>query len=141
AVGMGLLAAAAAPIVSSLISWFFTRSSRIAGPQKSASRSIGRLHQVAFPLQCLAYGANDGQKMIALFAVATASGELAPPTSAVPYSLTVLAGCGVLFGCGALVGLPKAAASLGNGILPMRPLNAATAELSAAVAVLGSAAL
>jgi inorganic phosphate transporter, PiT family len=141
AVVMVLVAAAAAPVVSSLISWFVTRSSRIAGPQKSASRSVGRLHRVAFPLQCLAYGANDGQKMIALFAVASSGGELAPPTSAVPYSLAILVGCGALFGCGALVGLPKAAASLGNGILPMRPLNAATAELSAALAVLGSAAL
>jgi len=56
-------------------------------------------------------------------------------------SLSVLMCCALLFGCGALLGLPKAAASLGEGIVPMRPLSAVTAELSAAVAVLGSAAL
>lgn len=49
--------------------------------------------------------------------------------------------CGVLFGLGALLGLPRAAASLGSGIVPLRPLDTVTAEFAAAVAVLGSAAL
>ncbi|NUP52275.1 MAG: hypothetical protein HOW97_33870, partial [Catenulispora sp.] len=111
-----LAAAALAPIISSLIAGVATRSLRLAGTRRSpAAVAVGRTHRVAFPLQCLAYGANDGQKMIALFAVA-AGGAAGAGAGSVRFGAGALTGCAVLFGLGALLGLPRAAVALGSGI-------------------------
>ncbi|MFD0632621.1 hypothetical protein ACFQ9X_14460 [Catenulispora yoronensis] len=131
-----LLAAALAPIISALIAWLVTRSLRLAGTRRStAAVATGRTHRVAFPLQCLAYGANDGQKMIALFAVAGGSGlgvngvavggvgasgvgaggAGVGGAGSVRLGVVGLMLCGVLFGLGAVLGLPRAAASWAPG--------------------------
>ena len=45
------------------------------------------------------------------------------------------------FALGATLGLPRVVRTVGNGILNVRPTHAVTAEMSAALAVLGSSAL
>ncbi|GLW10824.1 hypothetical protein Misp01_59520 [Microtetraspora sp. NBRC 13810] len=88
-------------------------------------------HRWGFALQCLAYGANDGQKMLAVFMVAL--GFTGAP-------LTVCAVIAVLFGLGALYGLPRAGRTLSREIIASRPLHAVSAEVAGGVTVLGCAA-
>jgi PiT family inorganic phosphate transporter len=100
------------------------------------NRRLRRWHAVAFALQCLAYGTNDGQKMIAVIAVA--SGPVVGAVAPRPWQLAVVGGCFLL---GAVYGLPRFAATVGSGVLPIRPPEAVTTELSAGVVVLTTGAL
>lgn len=96
--------------------------------------TIRGAHVAAFGAQCLAYGANDGQKVLVLFlaaSVAAGDGSLAW------WVFPVVAAA---FIAGTYLGLPKVARSLGGGILSSRPTHTVTGEFAAAAAVLGSAA-
>ncbi|WP_129667307.1 inorganic phosphate transporter [Phytoactinopolyspora endophytica] len=97
-------------------------------------------HMTAFGAQCIAYGANDGQKMLVLFLAAgvVASDGPAEGTTLDWWAYPVIA---VAFAVGTALGLPRAARSVGNGILSTRATHAVTAEFAAATAVLGSAAV
>lgn len=90
---------------------------------------LNAAHRLGFGLQCVAYAANDGQKMIAVFAAAGLGSRWVFPLA------------GALFAIGALQGLPRASRSLGGQMLAVRPVHAVSAEISAAAAVLGCAAL
>lgn len=99
-------------------------------------RHAVRAHTVSFTLQAIAYAANDGQKMYAVLAAGTLATAAAgtPPWhfGAVP----------ALFMVGAVLGVRRAARTLGAaGVLRARPSDEVAAELSSAVAVLGSAAV
>ena len=83
-------------------------------------------------LETLAYAANDGQKMLAVFMIALGF-------SGAPLAYTSLVAA--LFGVGALYGLPKAGRTLSREIIAFRPLHGVSAELSAGTAVLGCSAL
>lgn len=102
----------------------------------SAGRRLRTLHRLAFALQCLAYGANDGQKMLAVFAVAFGAS-----TGRVWLPAGHLASIGALFGVGTLLGVRRFAGTVGGGVLALRPPNAVAAELSAAGCVFGAALL
>jgi PiT family inorganic phosphate transporter len=139
AVGWGsvvrvLVIGLAAPVVGMLLaltgSWIWRAARRA-----SYLSTVRRSHVAAFVAQCVAYGANDGQKMLVLFMAAAMAGGGA---RTVPWwgFLVIAAG----FAAGAVLGLPKIARTVGNGILSTRPTHAVTAEFSAAAAVLGSAA-
>ncbi|GIH94061.1 anion permease [Planobispora siamensis] len=95
-------------------------------------RRLRHWHRAGFTLQCLAYAANDGQKMLAVF-------MLALGISGAPLS-TCFAMAG-LFGAGAVYGLPRAGRLLSREIIVSRPLHGVTAELSTGTAVIGCAAL
>ncbi|MGH7575671.1 MAG: inorganic phosphate transporter, partial [Longimicrobiales bacterium] len=98
-----------------------------------SAQNNGRLiamRRLAFALQAGAYAANDGQKMLAVLAV-TAYG-------AVSWTLGIVA---VLFALGTIAGLPAATRTLGVQVLKTGPREQITAQLSAAAAVFGSAAL
>jgi PiT family inorganic phosphate transporter len=98
--------------------------------------TVRRAHVAAFAAQCLAYGANDGQKILVLFfAASVAAGH---GTVLAWWVYLVVA---AVFVVGALLGLPKVARTVGNGILSTRATHTVTAEFSAAAAVLGSAAV
>ena len=135
-IGAVLGAAALAPVVGiagayllSVIMGWLVRT-------QDTGRLIRRWHVVAFTLQCVAYGANDGQKMLAVFAVV--AGTMNSGVEAVWWQLGLIA---LLFGLGAAVGVRRLAATIGNGVLPMRPEDAVTAETTTAGVVLGSAVL
>ncbi|MER5320005.1 inorganic phosphate transporter [Streptosporangium roseum] len=95
-------------------------------------RTLRQWHRAGFTLQCLAYAANDGQKMLAVFMLAL--GLSSPP-------LPVCVAVAVLFGIGALYGLPRAGRTLSRGIIASRPLHGVTAELASGGAVIGCAAV
>lgn len=123
----------AAPVVGALLaligSWAW-RSFRNA-PYLSTVR---RTHVAAFTAQCVAYGANDGQKVLVLFFVASIAAGRGPVLAWWVYPVVVLA-----FAAGVVAGLPKIAHSFGNGVLATRATHTVTAEFAAAAAVLGSA--
>lgn len=97
----------------------------------SGGHALPYWHRVGFALQCLAYAANDGQKMLAVFMVALGF-------SGAPPQICVL--IAVLFGLGTLYGLPRAGRTFSRELLAARPLHAVSAELGSGLAVLGCAA-
>lgn len=100
---------------------------------------VRRWHAVGFVAQCIAYGANDGQKMLAVVAVAAGTtGVAGQGIDLVPWQLAAIGGCFLL---GAVTGLPRIAGTLGSGVVPIRPPDAVITELSAATVVLGTAAV
>ncbi|MEV4222499.1 inorganic phosphate transporter [Nonomuraea sp. NPDC049725] len=118
----------AAPVVGGLLAWAMT----VLLLKLTTARGLWNWHRAGFLLQTVAYAANDGQKMLAVFMIALGfSGTPLPYTSLVA----------VLFGLGALYGLPKAGRTLSREIIAFRPLHGVSAELSAGAAVLGCSAL
>jgi inorganic phosphate transporter, PiT family len=133
-VGIVLALAAVAPLVGGGVGWLLIRLAAVTRRRVPLDRRVRRWHRVGFTAQCLAYGANDGQKMLAVLAVT--SGTVAAGVPLVGWQLAV-AGCGFLGG--AVLGVRRAAATLGGGITPVRPPEAATAEVAAATVVLATA--
>lgn len=118
----------AAPVVGGLLAWVVSGLLL----KITTNRGLRHWHWAGFLLQTLAYAANDGQKMLAVFMIALGFSDA-------PLSYTSLVA--VLFGLGALYGLPKAGRTLSREIIAFRPLHGVAAELSAGTAVLGCAAL
>lgn len=134
-VALVVIVAATAPMLGMFLAYLATR---LIGRRRSAGdvgRQLGRAHAVGFLLLCCAYAANDGQKMLAVFAVAFGTGGT---VVADPVHLLVISGFFIL---GALMGLRRFGKRFASGVLAVRPINAVSAELSAAAAVLGSSAL
>ncbi|MFI9558361.1 anion permease [Nonomuraea endophytica] len=143
--GFGL----AAPVVGALVAWAVT----LLLLRLANARSLPSWHRVAFIVQCVAYAANDGQKMLAVFIIAIGTTDLAPSTTTLTANvdlgttaLTTDLGLGTtaltaaLFGLGALYGLPKAGRLLSREIIVSRPLHGVAAELATGSAVIASAA-
>jgi len=119
----GLLAPFAGALIATITSILLVRL--------ASGRSLGLWHRVGFGVQCLAYAANDGQKMLAVFMIAMGFQEV---------PLTVSALIGLLFAIGALYGLPRAGRTLSREIIASRPLHAVSAGLASGVTVIGCAA-
>jgi inorganic phosphate transporter, PiT family len=139
-VGTVLVLAALAPLVGALLAWSLARVARRVTAPTSVARLVGGGHRAAFTLQCVAYGANDGQKMlaVAVLALGTSGASGAAPLGGLRLS-AVLAVLGVLFLVGALLGVRRMAGTLSAGVLAVRPMNAVTAEVASGSAVLGTA--
>ncbi|MCG5216301.1 inorganic phosphate transporter [Streptosporangium sp. KLBMP 9127] len=120
---VGLAAPFVGALVSSVVSRVLTRV--------ATSTTLPGWHRGGFALQCLAYAANDGQKMLAVFMIALS-------LSGVPAGVSVL--IAVLFGIGAVYGLPRAGRTLSREILASRHLHAVSAEVGSGLTVLGCAA-
>lgn len=128
-----LVMAAVAPAAGGVVAFWLTRLvQRLSAP--AANRKVRRTHAVAFGLQCLAYGANDGQKMLAVFLVAAGTTAAAP-------SLPLLSVIGLLFLVGSVIGVRRFSGTVASGLVPLRSAGAVVAELSSAAAVLASAGL
>lgn len=123
-VAVVLLVGLAAPFIGALVAWAVTRLLVLV----TTTPGLWRWHRVGFGLQTVAYAANDGQKMLAVFMIA-AGFQDAP----LPYTALVAA----LFGLGSLYGLPKAGRTLGQEIIASRPLHGVAAELASGTAVIG----
>lgn len=131
-----LLLGVVAPLVGLLGGWVLTLVLAALPTTSPLRRRIPRWHVAGFGLQCVAYGANDGQKMLAVVAVAAGSSgnQVDVP---VPQLLLI----GLLFMLGTVVGLPSVAGTLAGGVAPVPPAAAVISELSSASVVLGSSAL
>ena len=90
-------------------------------------------HAAAFLLCVIAYAANDGQKMLAVAAIATG---LRPASLGLPMMLALA----LLFAAGTAFGVRRLASRFGR-LLPARPLDTIVGDYAAGLAVLGSAAL
>lgn len=126
-VALVLLFGLAAPAVGAVVAW----ATLLLLLRTTTSRGLPRWHWFGFVLQCVAYAANDGQKMLAVFMIAFGFTDA-------PLSMTSLVA--VLFGIGALYGLPKAGRILSREIIVSRPLHGVAAELASGTAVMASAA-
>lgn len=103
----------------------------------AASAQLRVLGALAFLLQALAYAANDGQKMIAVWAIAGGLDAGRRIVAEVPSQLMLAAS----FAVGTLVGIERFAGRLGRGVLPVRALHSMASEFGSASAVLLSALL
>lgn len=136
AVALTLGLALTAPFASSVMALAVERLLRVLPAQTLMARRLGQIQVLTFVTQCAAYAGNDAQKMVALIAVGAGTADPALRVQPLP-----MLAVGVCFALGTLYGIERLAPLLGRRVLPMRPVDPAVAELSAAVAVLGSAAL
>lgn len=130
----GVLAAAAfAPVLAAGIAALTVRGIALLPSRGPLLPRLRVAHRAAFLVQALAYALNDGQKMLAVAALAV------PTRLALEGPGVVgLAVIGVLFLVGSVLGLRRVGRTLSDGILPLRPPDAVTAEFAAAAAVIGS---
>ena len=126
----------AAPIVGMAGGWMLTLGVASLPPTSPVRTWVRPAHLAGFGLQCLAYGANDGQKMVAV--VAVAAGVQA---TVADVGTTQLVAIGVVFMVGTVVGLPRMAATMGGGVVPLQPAAAVVTEVSSAGVVLASSAV
>lgn len=132
-----LILAAAAPVVGLVFGRVATRLVVAWPSQRPLERRVRRWHAPGFLLQCLAYGVNDGQKMLAVLAVAAGTVE----AGAVPIVGWQLAAAASAFLLGAMVGLPRVARTLGSGVVPSRPHEAVITEVASGGVVLATGAV
>ena len=129
-----LLLGLAAPLVSAVLAFAAVPLAlRVAAGARARQRLIG-WHRAAFCLQCLAYSANGGQKMVAVLAVAAgaASGGVVRD----PWWLAM--SVGALFGLGVLSGIRDVSAKLGKGVLAVHLRHAVVAETCSFAVVMGA---
>lgn len=127
-----LLIAAVAPLVGMMLALMVSMAWGTRGRYLPTMR---RGHVLAFSAQSLAYGANDGQKIVVLLLAA----GLATPDGRLAWWWYLL--LGLAFAAGVALGLPRIAGTVGTGILNAGPAHIVSGEFAAAGAVLGSAAL
>lgn len=101
--------------------------------RRNVDARLRHWHLATYSLQCLAYSANGGQKMLAVFALALGSttGDVRDP-------LWQALSLAALFGAGLLVSFRKVAANLGRSVLTLRLRHAFVAEACCSVAVLAA---
>jgi len=124
---------AIAPMFGGLGAALFTRVIAPLLRSRDAGRFLKGFHALAFAFMSLSYGANDAQKMLAVFAVAT--GVTAGAVPAIGWQVAL---CSALFGVGSFVGVGRMSRTLGTGVLLSRPLDVVSAEISTAAAMLVS---
>lgn len=98
-----------------------------------AGRTLRGTHIGAFTILAVAYGANDAQKMLAVFSVAAGA-----VSGAVPLVWWQLCAAAALFGLGTALGLGRMARTISTGVMPVRTLDAVATEVSTAGAMLTS---
>ncbi len=134
-VGKVLLVIIVAPVAAGVLGLLFAVLLERLRPRTDMRGHLRRLHAASFLCQCVAYAGNDGQKMMAIFAVA--SGTVSTTVRVVaPVQVAI----GILFFVGTILGVSGLGTRVGK-LLPIRPLNAISAGFGSSVAVLGSALL
>ena len=133
-VGHVIVIGLAAPIASGVLGLLVSRALAWLPRGWRNLRLVGGM---SFLLQSAAYATNDGQKMIAIFAIALGLGPGGRVLVA-PWSQALL---GLAFGLGTLLGIDRVARRLGLEILHVRTLHSVSSEAASAVAVFGGALL
>lgn len=131
-----LAVAALAPLAGGLLAVGLVRLTAALPLRLDPATYFRRLNVGGFVLVCVAYAANDAQKMLALVAVAL--GTAAPTVTADPRQLALVA---ALFAVGALLGVRRISRTLSSRLVLARPSHVAFAGASAGTAVLASTAL
>jgi PiT family inorganic phosphate transporter len=138
-----LAVGALAPVVGGLIGLVLARLARYLPTSSRMPQLLARAHVVAFVAQCVAYAINDGQKMVAVAAVAglalTGHLTLLDGGNAVMEAVT-LAVIAVVFVAGMLSTVRSVSQRIGLDLVPVAPLDAVVAQYASAGAVLASSA-
>lgn len=133
-VGIVVGVALITPVIGFVIAFLLSRAAMRVGVRGRVSRLLDRLHVAAFAVQCLAYGVNDGQKMLAVLAVAAGTVN----NGEVDVGLAQLVMVAVPFALGTVVAMNRYARTLVLDVFPVRPPNAVAAEIAAAISVLAT---
>lgn len=128
--------ATAAPVAAAVIALGIARASAMLPAIDRLPSRLARAQVIAFVALAIAYGANDGQKVLAVLALA--SGTTAVAASTNPSLIVVGA---LTFGAGTWLGLRKTHAALGRGMVRPRPAQNVVVQLAASVTVLIGSAL
>lgn len=132
--GAVLAVGAAAPLVGVAAGWLIGRAVRRVPAVRGMPRLVRCLQLAAYGSQCLAYAANDGQKMFAVVAVAFAGDALMPrPWEAGDVMVAAV------FAAGALLGARRVARGATSRLLTTRPWQVMSAEFASSAAVLSTA--
>ena len=133
-VSVVVLVALVTPAVGFGMAFVVSRLAMQIEARGQVSRLLERIHIGAFGVQCLAYGVNDGQKMLAVFVVAAGAASTGEIKASLPQLLMIAA----FFAMGTLLGLRRYARTVVLNVFPIRPANAVAAEVAAAASVLGT---
>src|SRR5690606_37238730 len=133
---MVLALAATAPLIGMFIAVGIARLWRRLPLRAVVGEQARRAHHVGLAMLAFAYGANDGQKILGVFALAAVAG---PPSGPIHGSVWGLLALGALCNLGTVIGTARTRDRLGAAVRTLPPVDAVTAQLSAAVAVTGSA--
>lgn len=131
-----LLVGLAAPIVSAAAGLAGSRLLHLLPRRTWAGSRLEWIHHLTFTVQCLAYAANDAQKMVAIVLVAAGLDYQYLSTR-----LTDQALIGVCFGLGTLLSVQRTAARVGQRIMRVQSTHVLVSELSSSSVVLASSAL
>jgi PiT family inorganic phosphate transporter len=126
----------AAPLLSVPAGWLVYQIMRGPVGRLVARRFIGVAQYVGYLLQCLAYSANDAQKMVAIVAIGT-SARLNPVAATVPGQLAIAA----LFGAGILLTVRVMASRVGEGVMYIRTPHYLATSVGSSCVVLATSAL
>lgn len=135
-VALVIALAALAPLLGVGAAWLLVRGADALPSRAPIRRRLKRWRLLAHGAQHVAYGLNDGQKMLAVAALALGASSGAVEADWRTALLTALP-----FAVGAAVGLPRFAGTLGSGVLPLTPPAATLAQGASAVVVLATGAL
>lgn len=134
---IGALAPFAGGALGFLLGHLAERFPRLEG----MSRLVRLGHLAAFGGQCLAYAANDGQKMFAVGGVALAVAHGTGIAGATHDPLALQAAIALVFTAGAVFSLRRVSRGAGHRLLSARPWQVVSAEVACSAAVLGTAGL
>jgi PiT family inorganic phosphate transporter len=132
-----LLLAAAAPLAGSIVAYRLARLWCLLPACGPISRRARRANRFGLVLVAFAYGANDAQKMLAVFVLAMpgVAGTAQDPT--IPILLIV----GALFAIGMALGVRRYGTRLNSAVRSLTPIHTVSAQLAATLAVTGTAAV
>lgn len=129
-VGVVFLAAVVTPWIGAGFGWGMTRIGYLLSPVSPTRRWLARRQIGTFVLLSAAYGANGAQVMVALLALA-----LGWSPSGVADNAGLLVLLAVCFAMGSVFGLTRLSASIGSGIIALRPTQVANAKIASMVSV------
>ena len=136
AIAKVLVIGVAAPLLSVPAGWLVCRA--LGGPlgRFIATHFINGAQWVGYLLQCLAYAANDAQKMVAIVAIGT-SAQLNPVAATVPGQLAIAA----LFAVGILLTMRTVVGEVGEGVMYIRTPQYIATSIGSSCVVLATSAL
>jgi PiT family inorganic phosphate transporter len=135
-VGRILILGAASPIVAALVGRAVSTVASETPGLRSGRRAAGRLRHVTYVVLCLAYGANDGQKALAVIALASGA-DLASGSQLILVAIV----SAIIFLGGMVLGSKRVAMKLGRALARAYPIEIATADVVASAVVVTGASL
>jgi PiT family inorganic phosphate transporter len=128
-----LVFGAVAPLIGGVVGGLLTRLMRWMPAGRRLTTVVEWATLGGYLAQALAYGANGGQKMLAVFAVSDSAGHVNIHTG-----LGKAAFIGGCFAIGTVLSLRRLAGRLSRDLMVVRPVHALSAEFASSAAVLAS---